>query len=463
MAILKFSKKSTKEPKGHDFNRQHHWNFISDKEGTSGLQCRWTDKSLSAFDVLPTTKNVRLAFERLGVTVRYNDFTRSIEISGNIKPETEGELNDARLAVTLSNLQDIFGMKITSGDLNTKLNVISRQNRYDPLKNYHLSLKWDGTERAEAIWIDYANAEDTPLNRAYGRLFTTSMVARCFYPGIKVDEVITLIGEQGGGKSSLAKDLTPIGPSAFSDQVVIGADGKQIIEQTRGKALLEHSEDWRGRYSEPQRKACLSTTADRARGAYQRHVDEVPRRFMFIATTNNEFPIMDPTGARREWLVQTKGQFKHLKPGIRDQIYAEVTSKYILPVLQSGMPEDAQRREVREFLVLPKELWADQAKIAESYRHPPDLITEVKFTLKMLQWPVEVSMIELLDAMFFKNGVASAPKSANQKVGEAMKWLGYRGKRKNVKGGAKVMCYCWDKQVSPEEYHDSVKLDSTFG
>ena len=61
---------------------------------------------------------------------------------------------------------------------------------------------WDGQPRIATAIIDYLGAEDMPLVREQTKLWFVAAVARVFSPGCKFDNVLTLPGPQGIGKST---------------------------------------------------------------------------------------------------------------------------------------------------------------------------------------------------------------------------------------------------------------------
>jgi predicted P-loop ATPase len=90
--------------------------------------------------------------------------------------------------------------------------------RFDPVLDYLTSLKWDGTQRLNRWLTTYLGADDTPLNRAFGRKFLIAMVRRAREPGCKFDFLLVLEGLQGSGKSTFAKILAG-GEDNFTESV----------------------------------------------------------------------------------------------------------------------------------------------------------------------------------------------------------------------------------------------------
>ncbi len=69
--------------------------------------------------------------------------------------------------------------------------------------------------------------------------------------------------------------------------VTVGDGAREVIENTRGRWLVELAElvGRSNREIEAIRKF-ITVRTDTARGAYKHRVDDVPRQFVFYATTN---------------------------------------------------------------------------------------------------------------------------------------------------------------------------------
>ena len=134
-------------------------------------------------------------------------------------------------------------------------------------------------------------------------------------------------------------------------------------------------------------KAFLSRNADRYRAPYERALKSVPRRCVFIGTTNADGYLRDATGNRRFWPVRTgEIDLEKLKAN-RDQLWAEAAaaeasgeSLELQPALrevasdaqQSRLIDDPWKDTLAEFLqvsgetrvhttTLLPELWAAES------------------------------------------------------------------------------------------------------
>lgn len=87
---------------------------------------------------------------------------------------------------------------------------------FNPVQDFITQEIWDGQPRIATTIIDYLGAEDTPLVREQTKLWFVAAVARVFTPGCKFDNVLTLPGPQGIGKSTFSKPSVESGSTIRS-------------------------------------------------------------------------------------------------------------------------------------------------------------------------------------------------------------------------------------------------------
>ena len=191
--------------------------------------------------------------------------------------------------------------KITGNSkIDGALSLHSEKHKFNDVKNYLVSLRWDGVSRLDTMLVDYLGAKDTPYVRAVTRKAFVAAIARTMEPGCKYDTMLILAGPQGIGKSTL---LDKMSKGWFSDNIRT-FEGKEASELLQGVWLVEISELDAFRKSDEARiKQFLSQRSDRFRAAYGRHVKDIPRRCVFFGTTNSTEFLRDRTGNRRFWAV----------------------------------------------------------------------------------------------------------------------------------------------------------------
>lgn len=207
------------------------------------------------------------------------------------------------------------------------------QRAFHPVKDYLGALpEWDGQPRLDTLLTDYLGAVDCPLTRAMCRKHFTAAVTRIMNPGCKYDYVLTLVGDEGIGKSTLIRAL---GMDWFDDSFSSGNIGdKEAMEQIRGRWLIEMGElkDYKKSTVEAF-KAFISKQDDSYRPAYGRKTEHYRRQCVFFATTNERAFLKGDTGNRRFWAVEvgvdmpTKDVFD-IPQEEKDQIWAEALMRY---------------------------------------------------------------------------------------------------------------------------------------
>jgi predicted P-loop ATPase len=288
-----------------------------------------------------TCANARHAITALGIVCRYDIFHDRKLVGGHLIEQFAGELSDHACQMLRVIIRDNFGFDPGKENTADAALQLCLQRQFDPVRDYLDGLQWDGKRRLDTWMTTHLGAEASDLNRAFGRLMLVAAVRRARQPGCKFDQIIVLEGREGTNKSTAIETLA--GKENFSDQTILGVDDRQQQEAMRGVWLYEIA-DLAGmsKADVDKVKAFASRTSDRARPAYGRQRIDVPRRCVFIATTNDDSYLKSQTGNRRFWPVKTgKIDLKGIRDD-RDQLWAEAAQ-----IDATGMP-----------LALPQSLWA---------------------------------------------------------------------------------------------------------
>ncbi|GHV36296.1 hypothetical protein FACS1894187_10670 [Synergistales bacterium] len=96
----------------------------------------------------------------------------------------------------------------SNGKIDAALSLHSNKHAFNEVQEYLDEITWDGTQRLDALYVDYLGAADTPYNRTVARKGLTAAVARAMTPGCKFDNMTILVGPQGIGKSSMLDILS---------------------------------------------------------------------------------------------------------------------------------------------------------------------------------------------------------------------------------------------------------------
>jgi putative DNA primase/helicase len=240
-------------------------------------------------------------------------------LSGTLRYATDKD--DAGLRHYLEKTYNIFQANKTRD----ALDIASITNGFHPVREYLNGLSWDGVSRINTVFIDALGVEDTPYARAVTRKALSAAVARVFVPGIKFDYVLTLVGSQGLGKSTVLREL---GKSWYSDSLS-NIQGKDAYEQIQGVWLLELGELAGLKKAEVEViKHFITKQSDRFRVAYGRRPETFFRQCVFFGSTNKIGFLTDTTGNRRFWPLSCTKKYQHGELNI-NQIWAEAVQLYL--------------------------------------------------------------------------------------------------------------------------------------
>jgi len=236
--------------------------------------------------------------KRIAGAFKHNEFDTQNYICKSVpwrkitEPETIKNVDFSGLRNYLESIYSIVG----AFKIEDALNLEFDRNKFNPIKDYLNSLKWDKVQRVDKLLVEYFGAPDTVYSREAIRKPLVAAVARIFRPGTKFDLVLTLVGKQGTFKSTF---FAKLGMSWYSDSFNT-VHGKESFEQLQGSWILEVAELSGFRKAEREAvKHYITKTEDRYRPAFGRVVETFKRQVIFFATTNDYGFLNDPSGNRR--------------------------------------------------------------------------------------------------------------------------------------------------------------------
>lgn len=307
-----------------------------DHEFRSALDQGWRERLAKAESgaLLPVLDNVvailRHAPEWRGV-IGFDEFSGQVN-KLRAPPFDRGEvgewsdLDDSRLELWLA--ENFALRKLRSETIFKGVMLAADANRYHAVRDYLNALAWDGKARLAGLCWDYFaanNCEATPYLEGVACKWMVGAVARVYRPGVKMDNVLILEGDQGQQKSSALKVLfSPWFTDAAFD--IGSTDGYQII---RGMWCVELAElDGFNRVDSSRAKGFFTREVDRYRNPYGRKPVNVPRQGVFAGSVNHGVYLKDETGNRRYWPVAVGSiSLKQLALD-RDQLWAEAVTMY---------------------------------------------------------------------------------------------------------------------------------------
>tara|TARA_R110000851_G_scaffold141057_2_gene278640 strand:+ start:2488 stop:4830 length:2343 start_codon:yes stop_codon:yes gene_type:complete len=270
---------------------------------------------------LSSANNINLIFAndvRLKGLFKHNEFDGKRYVFGNIpwrkiaKPEAVKNVDYSGVRNYIESIYGITGnLKIEDS-----LALEFERNVFHPVMDYLEGVKWDGKKRVDTLLIDYLGADDNIYTREAIRKTLVGAVARIFRPGCKFDMVLTLIGDQGTGKSTIVKKL---GGKWFSDTFMT-VHGKEALEQIQGAWIIEMAELSGLRKADVEStKHFISKQEDTFRPAYARTSETYKRQCIFVGTSNKRDFLNDSTGNRRFNPVDV-GSSEHADKNVWDDL-----------------------------------------------------------------------------------------------------------------------------------------------
>jgi Virulence-associated protein E len=374
---------------------------------------------------LKTYTNAMAACVKFGVTFQLDTFHNRMTVGGHPIQQWAGELSDNVCRVLRKMTRVTFGFDPGKDHISEAAATLCIENSFNPVLNYVDGLTWDGVPRLDTWVVRYLGAEDTPFNRAVGRIMLTAAVRRVRRPGTKFDQIIVFEGSQGSQKSTAVEVLA--GKENFSDQTILGKAEKEQQELCAGVWLYEIADLAGMRKAEiDQTKAFASRTYDRARPAYGRYVVSQPRTCAFIATTNNSDYLKDDTGNRRFWPLRTGTIDIDALRRDRDQLWAEA----------------AHYEATGVSIVLPQNLWADAAVQQEARREPDPweaALADVQGTLSTNPVNGAPEYRVLTDELFIRLGIPTKDRNdfMAKRIARCMSHLCWTKPDKSIRIGGK--------------------------
>ena len=253
------------------------------------------------------------------------DFRERINGKRWVDPHTHG----LRAILEAPGTQGGYNLKVSDRDLNAAIMNVGWKFVFHPIRDRLNGLVWDGIPRAESLFVDYLGTQDDAYHRQAAVLFLLGAIVRVYEPGHKFDFVPILEGTQGKGKSTFIQAL---GMEWSGELAVDFHDNNRMIEALQGGWILEIPELQGFSTAETTTlKAVVSRTHDKGRLAWERNVQEFPRRCVFIGSTNNRDYLKDVTGGRRFWPICCGLEGQIDTPRLRacvQQIWAEAMGWY---------------------------------------------------------------------------------------------------------------------------------------
>lgn len=363
---------------------------------------------ISFFHLLPTADHENDLYKLL----RFNDFAGAIEFTRPAPWHRDDKPNRELTDTDLVMMKEYFTHKhlhVSVDTIREACIVLSQENAYHPLKDWLLSLKWDGVPRLDRLLVDYAGAPDSPYVKEVGKNTILAAVARAFIPGCQHDHMLILEGRQGTRKSSFVRVL---GGRWYAD-IQIDPNNKETVQNMQSCWILEASEmEFIRRSDVAALKRFITLVSDRIMKKYDRLPSTMPRQCIFIGTINpGKSGYFQDVENRRFWPVVTGKIDTDKLARDRDQIFAEAVHRFkqgekwyiVNPVIEAIARQEQQDRQIRDE-------WGDVILewLATASQLPTDMTTKVvalhalNLTASKLDWNTSRRINEVMCGAGYK-------------------------------------------------------------
>lgn len=267
----------------------------------------------------PDERNVRIALElcpELRGLLRYNEFSDHVELTrpppglpreaddAMFQDDEPQPLGDDHLTALTIYLAEQGFVSLRQRTVHDTVVLMSRFATVNPVRAFleECANEWDQKPRIDQWLSTYLRARDNAdYLKDVGSKFLIGAVARVYEPGCQMDSMLSLEGEQGVGKSTVVRILgrewsADLYGDVGDKDAAIGIQRVWIAELAELSALRRSDQE--------SMKGFISRRVDHYRPPYGRNTVARPRHTVFVATTNDDDYLQDPTGARRFWPVE---------------------------------------------------------------------------------------------------------------------------------------------------------------
>jgi hypothetical protein len=297
----------------------------------------FADECARHLDSIPLIDRITTAIKALGHTFRLNLLEDTIEVDGR-------RVDD----VFMSRLRLIIeGQKYKRQHVEDAVAVIAKENEFHPVRDYLLTLEWDGVRRLPTLLIyfhgdgviaTYPDGTEVPLHGLLIKRWLLGCVARALDGG-KAEAfkhqtpMLVIIGRQGLGKSSFVRWLVSGVGYEFHQEGPVDPHKEEDWRSMVTKWIWEVAELGASlkKTDRDSLKGIITKEWHTYRKPYGRYNITKPTLCNFVGTINPETGFLDdPTGHRRFLPIQ----LTEIERGYADaidinQLWAEIVALYL--------------------------------------------------------------------------------------------------------------------------------------
>ncbi len=304
--------------------------------------------------------NIELILENdsnLKNMIGYNEFSGYVHLLEDSKVfnRTAGTWQDSFETGILSYIEQAYNVVFDSKKFHSAVTNVSRRNMFNPVKKRIEKEEWDKVARVETFFIDLLGIDDNPYTREVTKRWLVGSIARVYNPGVKFEIVPIINGYQGAGKSTAVNRLYT--DEYFTDSLHGLGENKDDYLQLQGNVIIELAElSSMKRTDVDKMKNFISAKVDVVRLPYERNNSRIPRKCVFIGTSNNSEYLKDSTGERRFYPlpVNKQAEVKEKAWDKEDSYFLQVLAEAKV-LYDTGTPIFFHPDQDKELIELAKE------------------------------------------------------------------------------------------------------------
>ena len=375
--------------------------------------------------------------EIFGGCFAFNEFEQQPFIVAPLPWEKQGEgLYEPRIVEDSDRIRtqaylEKYGARNSKQQVADAIKIAAEEQSFHPVRDYFLSIEWDGKPRLDTWLIDYASAteQESDYVKTVGRCWIMGCVKRILKPGSLFQNMLVLEGGQGLGKSTLLKTLATVaGREFFTDQLdfstIKSPSGLMMVQGT----LIVEMQELEGLDSSGinRVKGFIGLSSDKVQPKFLNDIVTMPRQFVLAGSTNRSQWYDDETGGRRFWPIKVCGMMDiEGLEAIKDQLWAEAVSR-----VQDGekywVKPDDDIYNLFQSEQSERQLSDPWDNIVYKFLQGKDIVDEEEILVHVLDIPRERwsrAIINRVKSILTRSGYEKKPKWCNKANKTIRRWV----------------------------------------
>lgn len=291
---------------------------LDSQQGAGGVF--WPDMDAKGRPVILTEGNAQALLDSLGISLRNNEMTKSIEFYGDVFKGIPNDGDRVKNCITkIRGEAAKVGLKLQRQDLIDALELIAARHVYHPARNFLKKARADyGDSSADFIGQSFdcfiLDDESAAHRDLCLSMYTRFLVAaaRAPFNTLRKNEsyqgILILVGPQHIGKTRFLEYLVP-SPDMRCAGVKVNPNNRDDVWRSVSFWAVELGEFGTSMSAKrvEDMKNFVTASKDVFRKAYGRGLTKAARQTFFYGSTNQQRFLCDETGDRRYWPIVLKG------------------------------------------------------------------------------------------------------------------------------------------------------------